>query len=441
MKNTAKFYGKFIRCIIPAVLSYTLSAVYSVVDGFFVGNSVGDVGLSAINMVYPLVALMQAVGTGVGMGCAIRYSILSTQGRSREAKDYLGCMFCLSVLASILLTVLLLVSGKPLLHLLGATGEMFDLGWQYLQIMSFGALFQVFATGVIPLIRNSNGHLFAMITMVTGFAMNILLDYLLVWVYPGGIGGSAVATVASQGLTMVLGLIYLAKKRLVVWRFHITKLGEYCANIFRIAISPFGICMLPNLFLVLVNRFSMEYGGTQAVACYACISYVIYIGYLMVQGVGDGSQPLLSQYYARQDRAALHKGRRLAFGVALLLGGICAVLLFLLRYRVGGFLGSSHEVNQAVGDCFPIFLSAFPFIAISRVAVSYFYATDHSRFSYIVTYAEPILLLIALLILPPFWGQTGVWWSIALAQSLPAAIAFVQLLIEKRQVAHTAQTA
>lgn len=65
----------FFKYVFPSILSFALSGVYAIVDGFFVGNSLGDVGLSAVNIAYPIVAFIQAVGTGLGMGGAIYYSI------------------------------------------------------------------------------------------------------------------------------------------------------------------------------------------------------------------------------------------------------------------------------------------------------------------------------------------------------------------------------
>ena len=65
----------FFHYVIPSVLSFALSGVYTIVDGFFVGNSIGDLGLSAVNIAYPIVAVIQALGTGIGMGGAIYYSI------------------------------------------------------------------------------------------------------------------------------------------------------------------------------------------------------------------------------------------------------------------------------------------------------------------------------------------------------------------------------
>ena len=76
----------FFKYVIPSVLALALSGVYAIVDGFFVGNSVGDIGLSAINVAYPITALIQAIGIGIGMGGAVYYSIKRAENNNKEAK-------------------------------------------------------------------------------------------------------------------------------------------------------------------------------------------------------------------------------------------------------------------------------------------------------------------------------------------------------------------
>ena len=86
MENKRGFYKNFFYYVIPAVLSFALSGVYSIVDGFFVGNAVGDIGLSAINVAVPIVMVMQCLGTGIGMGGSVWYSINNASQKADEAK-------------------------------------------------------------------------------------------------------------------------------------------------------------------------------------------------------------------------------------------------------------------------------------------------------------------------------------------------------------------
>lgn len=166
-------------------------------------------------------------------------------------------------------------------------------------------------------------------------------------------------------------------------------------SIIKVGVSPFGLTMTPNISLIIINRFSIFYGGDQAVAVYACIAYIICIVYLIFQGVGDGSQPIISRYYGEKD-------------------------------LVGVLFGSSAEVNARIAEILPIFLISVPFVPVTRVTTASFYATEESILSYILTYIEPVLMLILMFTLPPlFGGQIMIWWSTVIARILAAILALI----------------
>lgn len=422
-----KTYKTFYSYVVPSVLAFALSGVYTIVDGFFVGRSVGDVGLSTINIAYPVVSLLQALGTGVGMGGAVMYTLSRSSGRPEEAKRYLRCTTLLLLAVSALLTVLLFAARAPILRLLGAAGEMAALGEEYLEYIALGTVFQMFATGVVPIIRNNNGARFAMGTMIAGFLCNIVLDYLFVWVYEWSVAGAALATVIGQALTALGGFLYLARHKIPVWGVEHKGAGRYVKDIFKIGIAPFGISFTPLISQMFMNRFSMRYGGETAVAGYACIAYVFAIVCLLVQGVGDGSQPLISRCYSQKDAGAVFRTRKLAYGTAAVLAALCMAGLYAARGRIGPVLGASAETAETVAAVLPIFLSGYLFLAFSRVTTAVFYATEQVGYSYTLVYMEPVLQVVLLLVLPVAagMGQTGVWWSMPLAQILTAGAAAV----------------
>lgn len=96
---------------------------------------------------------------------------------------------------------------------------------------------------------------------------------------------------------MLTVLAWLLRKKQFALSIPFSKLGKVAASILKIGIALFGLTMSPNISLTIINRFSVAYGGELAVAVYVCIAYAICIVYLILQGVGDGSQPLLSRYY------------------------------------------------------------------------------------------------------------------------------------------------
>lgn len=413
----------FAAYVVPSVFACALSGIYAIVDGFFVGNSVGDIGLSAINIAYPVTALIQGLGTGIGMGGAVMYSIRRARGEKKLAENNMKSSMMLLLLAAVLCTVLLYLVREPVLRLLGAQGQIFDLGEEYLRYIILGSLFQIFGTGTVPLIRNNGGSVCAMLTMVAGFLTNIVLDYLFVWVFGMGMTGAAVATVIGQAVAMAGGFAYLLWKKVPFWGIpHAFPAAS--VRILQIGLAPFGITMSPNLTLLLMNRACVSYGGDRAVACYACIAYVITILYLVLQGVGDGCQPLMSQEYGRGEVKSMKKIRSMAYITAAVMGVVCMAVLYLLRGGVGPLFGASAEVSADVAAALPIFLVGILFLAFSRVTTSAFYACEQNAASYLLVYAEPVLLLVLLLLIPRFGGQTGVWWSMALSQILASVLAW-----------------
>lgn len=414
----------FFQYVIPSVLSFTLSGIYSIVDGFFVGNSIGDMGLSAINIAYPIVAVIQASGTGIGMGGAIYYSISKAEQKDAQAKEFTAGALWLLMISSIILTVSTFFLNSSLLRLLGADGQLLSMGEEYIAVIAAGAALQVIGTGLVPFIRNHGGAFYAMVSMIAGFVTNIILDYVFVWILGQGVAGAAWATVIGQGVTMLTALVYLLRKKQFTLCISFSKTGKVWASIIKIGIAPFGLAMSPNISLMIINRFSAFYGGEKAIATYACIAYVICIIYLILQGVGDGSQPLLSRCYGERNWSELKFVRKSAYGFALSVAG--CIVMYLTRGSLGALFGASHEVNREIAEIMPVFLISVPFVSVLRITTASFYATEKSAFSYILTFTEPLFMLVLMLVLPPlFGGQIMIWWSTVFARILSALLALI----------------
>ena len=131
--------------------------------------------------------------------------------------------------------------------------------------------------------------------MIAGFVTNIILDYVFVWVLEQGVSGAAWATIIGQGVTMLIALVYLLGKKQFTLSIPLSKMGMVSASIIKIGIAPFGLAMSPNISLIIINRFSVSYGGEPAIATYACIAYVICIIYLIWPGGGRRWRPAVDQ--------------------------------------------------------------------------------------------------------------------------------------------------
>ena len=423
---------EFIRYVLPSMLAFALSGIYSIADGFFVGNELGDSALTAINVAYPLTAFIQATGTGIGMGGAVLFTLAAASASPEGKRKYFGISLVLLALSGAALTALIFLVSPPVLRIFGAEGETLALAEEYMRFIALGSLFQVLGTGLTPFIRNMGGTVTAMSAMIAGFVTNIVLDYLFVWVLPWGMTGAAVATVIGQAATFCVCLGYLVvKKQKPDFRFG-GRAFRFAGKTLLLGLSPFGLAFSPNFMLIFVNFSASAVGGQFALNCFAPVSYAISVVLLLLQGVSDGYQPLVSREFGSGSARGARSVRNLAFAFALVVAAVCMAVMFAVRRDISKVFGASDEVAAEVGNILPLFIAGFLFVGFSRIATAYFYATGNTWRAYIVIYGEPLCLLVLLLILPNFMGITGTWLSVPLSQVSLAVVAFLLVFLYDR---------
>ena len=416
------------------MLAFALSGLYGVVDGFFLGNAMGDAALAAINVAYPITAFVQALGTGIGMGGAVQYTIHKAQKKTLDAAKCFGATLLMLLISGFIMTPILLTMNIPMLKALGLQGELLQLGNEYITWIAMGTMFQILGTGLVPFMRNLGNAYVSMVAMIIGAIFNITFDYLLIWVFHQGMKGAAIASAMGQVVAFVvsIGFVLWKKEKILIKKIPLSLVKK----IGLVACSPFGLSFAPNITLILVNLNAVTYGGEFAVTCYAPISYITYTVMALLQGISDGCQPLVSLFYGKgedKESKSIYKMSR-NFSVAI---GVLFMILVIWKGRwVVRIFGSSPEVTQYVLDVLPIFLTGMAFSGLSRAAISYFYATEKNTRAYILIYGEAILLAILLLIIPKIVGIIGTWISIMLSQILVAVMSQLLLKIKRKPMSH-----
>ncbi len=420
MESTRK---RFYTNLIPAVLAYTLAGTYVIVDGWFVGNACGDYGLSALNIAWPVLCVLQSLGTGIGTGGAVLYNIQASSGNHDKAIQYLRTTFTYLIIASVLVILLIFFNLERILLMLGASGKTLELGIIYSRIVLLGGFSQFIATGIVPIIRNNGDAKYAMLVMVGGFGFNIVFDWLLIWELGMGVAGAAYATIGGQLLTAIGGIIYLIRHRIPVFKLSFRL--KQVIRISQLGISSFGLSICPSISLLLMNRYFAVLGGAEALAAYAVISYVISISYAVLQGVAEGTQPLISESYSREDAKALSTYRKRTYIAGELAAALSVALLFFTRKDLGFLFGTSETAAELVSEKIWIMLLGMFFLCFTKIATAGFYAVERALDATLMAYAEPVLVFLILLVLPSILGVDGVWFAEAGAQVLNAVLGVI----------------
>ena len=207
--NIQKMDNSFFRYIIPAIVSTMFGGLYIVVDGFFIGNSMGDIGLTAINLVYPIGTFIMGTAIMFGMGGSVIMSTYLGAGNIEGFNKAKSNTFISLILISIILTVILIILKNPIIYLLGARDEVLKQADSYITTIVLGSGFQIISFGSMPIIRNSGKTIHAMIFMSFGLITNIFLDYLFLMVFRLEIFGAALATIIAQLFTALIAVYYL----------------------------------------------------------------------------------------------------------------------------------------------------------------------------------------------------------------------------------------
>ena len=424
---SAAIRGQFWRYALPSMFSQLLNSCFIIVDGLFIGRNLGDAGLAAINVAWPIVALIQAVSLAVGTGGAVRLATALGKGDEDEALTARGNAVLLLAASAVALGVGLGLTYPYILPLIGANEELYPLAAAYIRVVCLLTVCQVFATGLLPLVRSAGRTLAAMTVTVGGLLGNIFLDWLFIHRFQWGLPGAALATGLSQGACALAALpLLLAHKG---WPL---RLGQFAPckrmikGILHYAVSPFGLSISTSAILLITNLRALRYGGTQGVAVYAVLSYVLGSIIPLISGVGDGLQPLVSYARGARDWQGLCHLRRKGLALAVAVAVISGVACFALRQVLPAVFGASPEAAAQGAAAMWTLTLACPFVAVVRFSCSYFCAVGEPLAGGILAYGEPLGAQPLFLFTLPLWLQLeGVWVAYPAAVMLTAAVAVV----------------
>lgn len=396
---------------IPTVFSLLMSGLYGVMDGLFVGRAVGDAGLAAINIAWPIAAVITAVGIGIGSGGSVLYSNSNGKGEQERGEVVYHQTITLLFAAAMVLLIVLGFTYPAILSALGAKGDVYQKAVEYIQIIIFSAVFQVMGTGFIPMLRNRNLAFQAMVSMAAGMGVNGVLNYLLLFVVKIGIRGAAVGTIAAQFVVLVISsyLIYGRQKvhLKVVWQHKM--IGE----ILKIGISAFGLSLAPSIVLLFTNLQCLKYGGDAAVACYAVISYIVFPVQSMLMGIGDGTQPLMSFYSGAKKMEELRFVKKIASIAVVGMGAVFFVIVILVSKYIPDVFGMQMDSQAYFGTGMAVSAVSFLFTGLAKFHISYLNATLQVKKAMQLIYGETIVVAPFLIFLLPYvFKINGIWLSL-----------------------------
>ena len=415
---------KVLKYCLPTMFSFMLVSLYSVIDGIFIGNNVGDHGLAAINIAWPIVAFITALGVGIGMGGSVLISYERKNNKQDINTHILNVCITSLIMIAIIISSILIFLYPTILKILGANGDTYVHASNYSVIVIIGAMFQIIGAGIIPILRNYNLSIQAMFCMIIGTITNVIINYILIYVYSLGISGAAIGTIIAQLSVSIIAILILKIK--INYKYHYKWDLNIFKKIFKIAITGFCISLAPSIVLIFTNLQCLNYGNDAVVACYCIIAYIAFPAQALLTGVGDGVQPLISYYAGLNDTHNLNKVIKIGRTINITLSIILTIIIISILSYIPVWFNLSQEGSYHFHQGMIIYTLSFIFFGLFRFNLCYLNASLNVKKAITLILSESIIVTPLLLyILPILFNINGIWLSSPLSIILMLIIYYI----------------
>lgn len=424
---------------IPSIIAMLVASLYNIVDQFFIGQKVGELGNAATNISFPLSISCVAIALLFGIGGASAFNLAMGKGKKEEAVYYLGNAAVLLFVCGVVLCLITELFLEPMLRFFGSPDDVLGYAVTYTRIVGFGFPFLIFSTGGGHLIRADGSPKFTMVCNLTGAVINTILDAIFVFGFNWGMAGAAWATVIGQLVAFLMAVHYLTHcKSVTIERKHLKIQREYAGRISALGSAPCSNQLAMMAVQIIMNKSLKHYGSispygaSTPIACVGIITKVNQVFMAFLIGIAQGVQPIVSFNYGAGNYQRVKETFKKALQACLIISIIAFLSFQLLPRQIISIFGDgSEEYFKFAINYFRIFLF-FSFINFFQPMTSNFLTSiGKPKSGIFLSLTRQIIFLVPLiLIFPLFMGIDGIMYAGPVADLLAAITAVGMAIAE-----------
>ncbi|MDL2266227.1 MATE family efflux transporter [Parabacteroides sp. OttesenSCG-928-G21] len=431
----------FTKQLFPTIMGMIASALFTVIDGIFVGNGIGSDAIAAVNISAPIFMIVAGIGLMFGMGGGILASINLSRGKNKVANINLTQSVLALAVVSLLLVLSLTLFPRQVGTLFGSDAYLLDKVVEYLFWFSLGLPFTVLVVALPFFVRLTNPKV-SMWAMLIATIVNIVLDYIFIFIFEWGLFGAAIATDISEFLGAMIMLVYLFRSSVVVqfvrlklsWkslRLTLRNVGYMMRIGFSVCLSEITIAIM----MIAGNYVFMHYLGANGVAAYSIICYLFPIIFMMFNAIVQSAQPIISYNYGCGQMERSNKALRLSL---LFASGFAVTIMLLFMYFSKGIVSlfipdPTNMAWQYAVAGLPLFAVDYLFFGINVITIGYFTSVERIRRAVWLTVLRGILPVVFFFALPRLLDTPGIWLAVAAGDMVTTLVIVVQLAIDRRR--------
>lgn len=410
---------------IPASIGILVMSINILVDTIFVGNWIGSNAIAAINVVLPVSFFIAALGMAIGIGgSSIISRALGANNKSKAHKTF-GNQISITLLLTISMVIIGLVFINQLIPAFGGKGDIFEPAKVYYRIVLYGVPVLALAMMGNTVIRAEGKPKFAMVAMIIPSVGNLILDYVLIKIFDLGMCGAAWATTASYALCLgyILWFFFSENSALKVkWKDFIF-LPSILQEISSLGFVTLARQAVVSITYLLLNNILFDLGGESSVTSYAIIARMLMFALFPVLGVTQGFLPIAGYNYGAEYYNRVRESINKAIIYASIVGFFVFGLIMLFPVEIVSVFTQEEAVLLQTPPAMRWVFSAVPIISLQLIGSAYFQAIGKAVPALLLTLTRQGFFFVPLLlILPPYFGELGVWISFPLADIIATIV-------------------
>lgn len=429
---------QFLKFVIPSIVSMLVFNLYTMIDGIYVARFVGEKALSAVNIAMPYINFIFAFSILFSVGTSTVVAIYRGEKRHKQANQTFTRNTIFLSVCGLIITFIARLCLKDLALFLGASETTMPYVLDYLGTIVWFSFFFIVSYSLEVLVKTDGFPRLATAAVTVGAITNIVMDYVLVVVFPMGIQGAAIATGLSQVLTFTVFFTHFFLKRgNIRWCRTDFDMSIY-KRIIPIGIADFITEMSAGVIVFLFNHAILRYIGDDGIVTYTVITYIYNLVMMTFTGISQGSQPLVSFYHGKKEQQTcalyLRYARISTFAVSLFALAICLlgtpwIVQIFIDKDVQPLFTNSVKAFRMFSLCYLV-------IGYNIVYSGYFAAIEKSTYSFIISILRGfILIAVSIWILGWLFQGAGIWFATLLCEGLTLIFSIWFMKREKRRQA------
>jgi putative MATE family efflux protein len=427
--------GKLLfKLAVPTVIAQLINMFYNIVDRIYIGHipEDGALALTGVGVCLPLIMIISAFAALVSSGGAPRASIFMGKGEKENAEKTLGNCFMAQIIASCILTVVLLIWNRNFLMAFGASENTIEYSVSYMNIYAIGTIFVQLTLGMNAFITAQGFAKIGMLSVMIGAVTNIVLDPILIFGFRMGVQGAALATIISQAISCiwVLHFLFGEKTQLKIQKKYMKLERKILLPSIALGTATFIMQSSESVISVCFNSSLLKYGGDIAVGAMTILTSVMQFAMLPLQGLGQGAQPIISYNYGAKNAERVKAAYKLLLKTSLGYVFVLWALVMLVPGAFSAMFTSDVELIAFTKTALRIYLAVLFIFGIQMACQMTFTSLGNAKSSIVVAVMRKFVLLIPLIYIMPAVFKENQVMAVYLAEPVAdfLAVTFTAIL-------------